>query len=212
MKNVFIYYAILIIGWTAAYILHDMLGLRLGLHLPALEHAYWLVAKLVIWILPIVFIIRFRFKKKALSYLSLGRFTAGMEAGAVFGLIFVGICFLSDSLTANFAWPDLALGLVNAVIIAPIFEEIVFRGFILRTLEVNGAKFWQSNIITAWLFLGLHLPGWYFMGSLDSIQVYAVASIVMVGMIAGYAKKRSRSTWGSICFHFINNLYASLIR
>jgi membrane protease YdiL (CAAX protease family) len=34
-------------------------------------------------------------------------------------------------------------------------------------------------------------------------------SIVVIGLVAGYAKRLGRSTWAAITVHFVSNLYSA---
>lgn len=102
--------------------------------------------------------------------------------------------------------------MLSALTVAPLFEEVMFRGFALKALEDSGYRFWPANTIAAILFLGLHLPGWHFMGKLGASQVVVGLSVVVIGMVAGYAKRRSNSTWASVTVHFLNNLYSAFVR
>ena len=88
----------------------------------------------------------------------------------------------------------------------------MFRGFALKALEDSGYRFWPANTIAAILFLGLHLPCWHFMGTLGPSRVVLGLSVVIVGIVAGYAKCRSNSTWASVTVHFLNNLYSAFAR
>jgi membrane protease YdiL (CAAX protease family) len=82
----------------------------------------------------------------------------------------------------------------------------MFRGFALRALEDRGHRFWTANGIAALMILGLHLPGWSFMGRLRASLAAAGVSLV-----AGYAKHRGRSTWAAIAVHFLNNVYSAVV-
>jgi membrane protease YdiL (CAAX protease family) len=67
---------------------------------------------------------------------------------------------------------------------------------------------WFGGLIVAWC-LGLHLPGWYFLGSLRASQAATAVSIVVIGLVAGNAKRLGRSTWAAITVHFVSNLYSA---
>jgi hypothetical protein len=81
---------------------------------------------------------------------------------------------------------------------APISEEFFARGFLYRGwsesfLGPNGAIFLSSLVWT-----GLHLQyDWYFFGEVFSI-----------GLLLGYLRYRSGSTWLTIVLHGLNNLGA----
>jgi len=49
--------------------------------------------------------------------------------------------------------------------INPVVEEIAFRGAILGSLNTR-FRFGVANTLTGLLFLGIHLPGWFFQGRL----------------------------------------------
>ena len=83
------------------------------------------------------------------------------------------------------------------------WHKPVFIGFLVV---------WLANALAALTFLSIHLPGWYFMASLKWTQPVAMLSIVAIGLVAGYARIRSGSTWASIAVHFVNNAYSIFLR
>lgn len=210
MKRFLAYYIFVIPAWICAWLLYEKIGLESQSSL--IKFVYWTIAKLIIWILPIVVIVRFWIRRPLVGYLSLREWKKGAKTGVLIGLIFVGLSFALDSFARRFGLPQITIGFLSAVFLAPVLEEIVYRGYILGSLEESGSGFWLANFIAALAFLGIHLPGWYFMGSSNITQPIVILSIIVIGMIAGYAKRRSGSTWASIAFHFINNLYSSFIR
>jgi len=204
------YFVFLIAAWVAAWYLHDLTFVRdLG---PGATVAYWTVAKLIVWIAPILLIVTCVLKRPAVAYLGLTGFARGIRVGSVVGATFVLLSAIVDVITRMHALPGPSWGMFNALTVAPLFEEVMFRGFALKALEDSGYRFWPANTIAAILFLGLHLPGWHFMGTLGASQVVLGLSVVIVGMVAGYAKRRSNSTWASVTVHFFNNLYSAFVR
>lgn len=86
---------------------------------------------------------------------------------------------------------------IMIVLVAPIVEELLFRGLILfsgKQLETT----WIRIIISAVLFGAIHSPT-----NIQSIYTY-----VGMGFIFSYAAKRTQSIEASIIYHFINNLIA----
>ena len=79
----------------------------------------------------------------------------------LFGIGFAAVSLGADVATRHFGWPAAGFALVNVLVVAPLFEEVVFRGFFLRQLQDTHVAFWPANITAALMFLGLHLPGWY---------------------------------------------------
>jgi membrane protease YdiL (CAAX protease family) len=203
------YYVTLIAAWVGAWYLHDLTSIR-DLS-PRDTLAYWTLAKLIIWIAPVLFIVT-RLQRPSMVYLGLVRFRHGVGVGLVVGAAFVALSATIDLFARSHALPRPTWGTVNALIVAPLFEEIVFRGFALTALEESGFRFWPANAIAALLFLGLHLPGWHFTTGLGSSSVIAGVSVVIVGLVAGYAKRRSSSTWASVTVHFFNNAYSAFVR
>lgn len=107
-------------------------------------------------------------------------------------------------LPTSFSWP-----LINVLVIAPIFEEFLFRGAILGNLQKKYSPF-IANLISSAMFLLLHIPGWYFMGVLtDNLTRPAggALSIFLVSIAFGLATQRSKSVMGGIIAHFLNNLF-----
>lgn len=85
------------------------------------------------------------------------------------------------------------------VIVAPIVEEVLFRGLILFS---NGEieTSWFRVVISALLFGMVHNPT-----NISSLYTY-----VGMGLIFSYAAKRTNSLEASIIYHFLNNLIGFL--
>ncbi len=98
---------------------------------------------------------------------------------------------------------------ISGVLVAPIVEEIVFRGAVLGAL-MQRYRFPIANLLTAFFFLGIHIPGWYFQGVLtDTLlsPLNGALSIFILGLIFGYVAYRSNSVSGSILAHILNNFF-----
>lgn len=95
------------------------------------------------------------------------------------------------------------LGLIVAGItiigIAPFIEELLFRGFLLRTLSDKIGIYWGS-IISALLFSALHIPWSSFI------------PIFIIGLIINSIVIRSKSLWPAIAFHIFNNAVAFTVQ
>jgi uncharacterized protein len=204
------YYALLIVAWIGAWLIHERLGVA-G-QTPLVDTLYWTMAKLLVWLLPACATLRIYFQVPVAAYLSLHGLRRGTQIGLTLGVAFALISLVRDAFTRSFGLPVPDPGLVNALVIAPLLEELLFRGFLLAALQETGLPFWQANVVTALMFLGLHLPGWYVMGSPNISDAAAMLGIVVVGLVAGLAKRLSGSTWGSTLFHAVNNLYSAFLR
>ncbi|HXH81449.1 MAG TPA: CPBP family intramembrane glutamic endopeptidase, partial [Candidatus Tectomicrobia bacterium] len=109
--------------------------------------------------------------------------------------------------------PDLAFGssstiaasLVSGVVVAPVFEEIVFRGLLYGSLRRLGGP---SPTMRAWLPAGL-----------ASALVFALAhgygvggftSVLLSGLLWTWAYERTRSLLPGIVAHAVNNAIVSV--
>lgn len=85
-----------------------------------------------------------------------------------------------------------------AVILAPIVEEIIFRGCLYRFLKSQTAIL-PAQIISGFLFSLIH-------GNL-----YSFAPLLIVGILLARVYERSGSIIVSICFHSLFNSYSLLM-
>jgi len=76
---------------------------------------------------------------------------------------------------------------------APIFEELLFRGIILRGLLNNGTNPTLAIIFTAVLFGVVHLNPWQFIGA------------TLLGSFMGWVFYKTKSLLNTILLHFFNN-------
>lgn len=204
------YFALLMVAWCGAWLLFRWAAV--GDLSSRQQLVYWTTAKVLIWIAPILVIVRVLLRRPLGEYLGLVRARHGTAVGLVTGTVFVGLAATLDVFTREYGWPTPSAGLFNALVIAPLFEEVMFRGYAMRILQDRGYGFWTANLIAALMFVGLHLPGWSFMGGLDASRLVMVVSIVLIGLVAGYAKRRAHSTWAAVVFHGVNNLYSAFLR
>ena len=89
------------------------------------------------------------------------------------------------------------LVIVAAVLIAPLVEELLFRGYIYTLLE----GLWGSNraVVTSGLLFGaIHFPQLW-------PEEFQMALLCVVGLILSLTRARTGSTTASICLHFAYN-------
>ncbi len=96
--------------------------------------------------------------------------------------------------TAGWALPLLVLSIV---VIAPIYEELLFRGFIFKGLEHSRLGADGAIIISALSWTLIH-----FQYDRPEHLVY----IFMIGLVIGYSRARSGSIYVPIALHVFNNL------
>ena len=93
--------------------------------------------------------------------------------------------------------PDSILGYVflflAVVIVAPIGEEVVFRGFLQKFLEDHWKDITRAVLVTSLFFAIIHFnPFW-------TIQIY------ILGVVLGFLSWKTKSVLPSIMLHSINN-------
>jgi membrane protease YdiL (CAAX protease family) len=93
---------------------------------------------------------------------------------------------------------DLLVLLATIVILAPLIEEIFFRGYLFKLFQDklgdNPAIF-----LTAILFSAAHF------------NIYSFPPILIMGGLMGWARKRSGSIIPSLVLHMVNNMTALLV-
>lgn len=85
---------------------------------------------------------------------------------------------------------------IYSVLMAPISEELIFRGVTLRIAQ-RAFPFWIANIIQAFLFGAFH------MNALQGCYTF------VIGLILGYICHKGGSIYHVIFFHFLFNLWGT---
>lgn len=97
--------------------------------------------------------------------------------------------------------PVLWIGLPFAVIIAPIFEEMLFRGFLYYGLEGSRLGTRGTVGITALVFGAIHVQ----------YNVYGIAFVVGVGILLAMARARTGSIIVTMILHSALNLAGAFV-
>ncbi|HVJ48080.1 type II CAAX endopeptidase family protein [Desulfitobacterium sp.] len=90
------------------------------------------------------------------------------------------------------------LNLLLAGILAPIFEETLFRGVIFRGLQSYLGK-WTSAILSAIVFSALHF------------QAYGFFPRFVLGLALAYLYDKHKSLYPSMAMHSLNNVVALML-
>jgi len=171
------------------------------------------IFKIIIWILPVVVYLKIFDKINYLNYLKLN---INLKNGFIWSaiIIIIGIILLIMTLNLKiyqFTNP-FQIQYSSVILIAPILEEITFRGFILNKLN-EISSFWYANIMTSILFVAIHIPGWIIIN--DTIILYdmiqLIISIFLISIILGYVMHKSGSLYPAIVLHAINNYFSILL-
>jgi len=88
-------------------------------------------------------------------------------------------------------------GLISIAIMAPFFEEFIFRGVMLDGL-LKRKSTWTAILISAALFGLVHLNPWQFV------------TAMIIGTLAGWVYSRTKSLIYCMIIHFANNFTASI--
>jgi uncharacterized protein len=85
--------------------------------------------------------------------------------------------------------------LITAGFIAPIFEEVFFRGFLFKNIENSRLGSVGAVIITSLLFAVIHIQ----------YDLYVMSVLIPVGFILGLSRLKTQSLFVPIAIHIINN-------
>lgn len=88
------------------------------------------------------------------------------------------------------------------VCVAPVVEELVFRGVLLSGLAHRMPVGW-AIVASAVIFGCIHLPDFRF-------SWYPIPALILLGLVLAWLRVRTRSLWPSITLHATNNLVAAI--
>ena len=93
---------------------------------------------------------------------------------------------------------DLAVVLFAVTVIAPVGEELIFRGYLFRALADSRAGVIAAIVITALVWASLHTDKTWL----------GMAATFFSGLVWGWLRWRTQSTLTTIAVHGLNNLVA----
>ena len=95
----------------------------------------------------------------------------------------------------------------QSVILAPILEELLFRGLVFRSLRDRNK--WLAIFASSFLFGFLHIYSALFAG--DLTQLIYLLSYGGMGFAFSYAYEKKKTICVPILMHMINNLVAIVL-
>jgi uncharacterized protein len=108
--------------------------------------------------------------------------------------------FMGEVLKSAQADGALWLLVIAFCVAAPVSEELFARGFLYRGWSESFLRPAGAILLSSLVWTALHLQyDWFFFGEVFSI-----------GLLFGYVRYRSGSTWLTIVLHALNNLAATL--
>lgn len=121
--------------------------------------------------------------------------------GSMVVAYFFGISEAANQVAVEslFDYVPLWVMFIMVVIVAPIVEELLFRGIILFPGDRLDPT-WTRTIISAIFFGLIHGP----------TDVYTAYTYVGMGFIFAYASKRTKTVEAAMVYHFLNNLMGFL--
>lgn len=92
------------------------------------------------------------------------------------------------------------LVLIALCVAAPVAEEFIFRGFLYRGWAQSVLRRGGAIVLSSMLFAIVHLQ----------YDVFYIAGIVVIGLLLGYLRYRSNSTWLTVVMHGFYNFVAAM--
>lgn len=86
------------------------------------------------------------------------------------------------------------------IVVAPLFEEVFFRGFLFRGIEAARFGAAGATVVSALVWAGIHLQ----------YEAYEVTLIFAIGLIFGIARARTGSLYPPLAMHAFMNLASTL--
>ncbi len=100
---------------------------------------------------------------------------------------------------------EYVVAFITLVILAPLAEELLFRGYFLGRMTERTGK-WVALFVTAIAFGAMHLFGYSETGLV--LQWGAAADTFAMGLTAGILRLLSGSIWAGVLLHSIKNCIA----
>jgi membrane protease YdiL (CAAX protease family) len=170
--------------------------------------------RLSLWVVPVVVWLNRVEGVRPAAWLRLNTFPRGRALLLGLGIMagFLGLCAASAVIFQGGGLHRLAVmtradwvGLVFGMSVVAFAEELLFRGFIFQRLRAR-QSFQRANLLTAFLFLAIHIPGWLYMQGPHWGLLPLGVSILFAGWVFGLMMEVTRSLWPPIALHLFNNV------
>lgn len=140
-----------------------------------------------------------------IGFAPLGFIVYFIGAGLVMYLvsqIFPGVDLDQDQTTGfkslHTNW-EYILAFTTLVVIAPVAEEVLFRGYLLGKLK-KYMPLWVAIAASSLLFAALHLPG----GG-EQLQWNVAFNVLVLGVVLAILRPLTGSIWSGVLLHMIKN-------
>jgi membrane protease YdiL (CAAX protease family) len=98
------------------------------------------------------------------------------------------------------------LAFVTLVLIAPLAEEVLFRGYLFGKMT-KWVKPWSAVLITALIFSLMHVPAFTSSGSFQ-LQWGVAADTFALGIVLASLRTLTDSIWAGVLLHMLKNAVA----
>ncbi len=173
---------------------------------------------IALWIVPVFLYLKLADKTSPLEYLKLTtRLRRAIESAMLIAVYFISVWTIENLMAGKSLFQvrsvgeALSLKVLLLLPLAPIAEEIFFRGFVLRKFGERAA-FWKANIATSLLFVVIHWPYWLYAGGFQMERGRDSAGIFLLGCFLGFLVRRTDSLWPAVVAHSLNNFIAMFLR
>jgi membrane protease YdiL (CAAX protease family) len=200
--------------WMSSWLVHEALW-QLGLRMPVgtTENlVYWTLAKLSVWVIYPLLYWRAPIREQ-LRFIGMRRPGTGIVWGVGATAVWLALSAVLMVMSGRYlgsdpTWPVF----IYSVLLTPVFEEVMFRGYIQSAFRAQKLRFAYVNLAGAGLFVLIHCVGWSFQGNLMNNLVTVVPALFALSLVFGYIRERSGSLLAPIILHVGNNGFASLLR
>jgi len=154
--------------------------------------------KILTWLVPSFLFIRYVEKQPSLTYLKLNRFGREAQIGTAIGILLALLIVLTRVMRGiSFHFDIPADTWLNDIVLVGFMEEIPFRGIVFQKLE-QWFGLHIGAVISALIFLGIHVPLWI---ATRQLTLSNCLYILVIGYGFCYLFKYSRSLWSTIIVH-----------
>ncbi len=178
------------------------------------------IVKFLVWVLPAIAYLLWLERANPLTTMKISTPVdkRGLLIGIVVSILYFTLVLVSEKFkTGRTLAPllDASAGVwmmtLAQVFFSPIFEEMMFRGFVLPKLSSH-MEFWWANVIQALLFMAMHLPNWITVNGFQPKLLGMSASVLVIGLLLGWLLRRTNSLWPPVVVHIINNFLVSFLK
>lgn len=207
----------LVVGIYAGATYSDLTPEQFEAAMPALETSgtvlsWATIISGVVCSMLVLLAIKFSKNGNIQSYFGLS--SVGWSVYAKWGLIFIGVLLLSEAviyLLGKDSVPDVMVEIYRSanpkwllwfaiIVMAPIFEEILFRGFLFKGLANSFLGVVGAIIITAAIWGLIHVQ----------YEAFFIALIFVWGLFFGWVRHKTGSVYVTIFLHAVANFVATL--